>query len=227
MCNVFLWSGISLRFVVFRGKKKRVMLAEFSAFFTGPDFYQTLCIAPSYRQYSFAKNPNLSDGKMNKQNDLQKGFYLENWLVEPHLGRVTAGHRSIRLEPKIMDVLVCLAEHQGEVVKKEQFFETTWGDVNVTPHVLARAISEIRRNLCDEAQNPRFIQTVPKIGYRLIAPVSYTKTFADGAAPGRVSPYFFQFSFAYLLIAAGLVGALILTFGILVVFLMTRHGGAH
>ena len=97
-----------------------------------------------------------------------------------------------------MDVLVCLAEHQGEVVKKEQFFETTWGDVNVTPHVLARAISEIRRTLSDEPQNPLFIQTVPKIGYRLIAPVSPGRTHgADAATPFQPS-LVSQANFAYL-----------------------------
>jgi DNA-binding winged helix-turn-helix (wHTH) protein len=166
---------------------------------------------------------------MREQSELQDGFYLEDCYVEPHLGRVTAERRSIRLEPKIMDVLVCLAENQGEVVRKEQFFETTWGDVNVTPHVLARAISEIRRTLNDEAQNPRFIQTVPKIGYRLIAPVSRGRAYTPGAgaAPAVRDNPFSQLNFGYILIAAGLVGAVILAFGIFVIFLMTRHGGPH
>lgn len=165
---------------------------------------------------------------MREQSELQDGFYLENCYVEPHLGRVTAEHRSIRLEPKIMDVLLCLAEHQGEVVRKEQFFETTWGDVNVTPHVLARAISEIRRTLNDEPQNPRFIQTVPKIGYRLIAPVSAGKDRENDTAASTFQRHpLSQFNFGYLLVAIGLMGAVVIVFGLFMVFLMTRHGGPH
>ena len=67
-----------------------------------------------------------------------------------------------------MSVLVCLAERTGEVVPKEQLLETVWGETFVTEQVLKVAVSELRKAL----REPRFIQTVPKQGYRLIAPVS-------------------------------------------------------
>ncbi|HRH46883.1 MAG TPA: winged helix-turn-helix domain-containing protein [Pyrinomonadaceae bacterium] len=109
---------------------------------------------------------------MNFEIDLQEGFFLEEWFVEPQLGRISKDEKIVQLEPKIMEVLVFLAENQGKTLKKEQFFNLVWADVNVTEHVLARAISELRRVLKDNPQNPRFIQTVPKIGYRLIMPIS-------------------------------------------------------
>jgi DNA-binding winged helix-turn-helix (wHTH) protein len=109
---------------------------------------------------------------MNKQIDLQAGFYLEGWFVEPELARLTKDRKVVQLEPKIMSVLLMLAENQGKVVKKEQFFKTIWAEINVTEHVLARAISEIRRIFNDNPQVPRIIQTHSKNGYRLIAPVS-------------------------------------------------------
>lgn len=109
---------------------------------------------------------------MNLEIDLQEGFFLDEWFVEPLLGRVSKDDKIIQLEPKIMEVLVYLAKNQSKTVKKEQFFKLVWADVNVTEHVLARAISELRRVFKDNPQNPRFIQTVPKIGYRLIMPIS-------------------------------------------------------
>ena len=109
---------------------------------------------------------------MNKQIDLQAGFYLEGWFVEPEIARLTKDRKVVQLEPKIMSVLLMLAENQGKVVKKEQFFKTIWAEINVTEHVLARAISEIRRIFNDNPQIPRIIQTHSKNGYRLIAPVS-------------------------------------------------------
>jgi DNA-binding winged helix-turn-helix (wHTH) protein len=109
---------------------------------------------------------------MNFEIDLQDGFFLEEWFVEPQLGRISKDEKIVQLEPKIMEVLVYLAQNQGKTLNKDQFFNLVWADVNVTEHVLARAISEIRRVFKDNPQNPRFIQTVPKIGYRLIMPIS-------------------------------------------------------
>lgn len=170
---------------------------------------------------------------MNEKIDLQKGFYLESWLVEPQLGLLTDEDESVQLEPKIMDVLVCLAEHQGEVVKKEYFFKNTWADVNVTQHVLARAISEIRRALKDEPQNPRFIQTVPKIGYRLIASVSanYEKedfqnpkvNVASSAPPSRAR-YQQSIPMGLLLFLGGSLFTIIF-FAVLIMFMANLHGG--
>jgi len=70
-----------------------------------------------------------------------------------------------------MDVLVCLAEHASDVVSKELLLRTVWPDTCVTDDVLTRAIFELRRVFGDQAGTPRVIQTIPKRGYRLIAPV--------------------------------------------------------
>src|SRR6185295_4464212 len=72
-----------------------------------------------------------------------------------------------------MHVLVCLAEHPGEVVAKEHLIRTVWPDTFVTDDVLTRSISELRRVFGDDAKEPRVIQTIPKSGYRLIAGLSF------------------------------------------------------
>src|SRR5262249_40818292 len=83
------------------------------------------------------------------------------------------GHnKTIHVEPKVMQVLVCLAEHAGEVVPKERLIKSVWEATYVTDDVLTRSISELRKLFQDDAKEPRFIQTIPKSGYRLIAPVS-------------------------------------------------------
>lgn len=70
-----------------------------------------------------------------------------------------------------MEVLVCLASRPGEPVSKEAILNTVWADSFVTENVLARAISELRRAFEDNPRQPRFIETIPKRGYRLVAPL--------------------------------------------------------
>jgi DNA-binding winged helix-turn-helix (wHTH) protein/TolB-like protein len=117
---------------------------------------------------------------------LQHGFHVgDSHHVDPSLNSVTGPAGTIRLEPKVMQVLVLLAAHPGEVVAKERLIQTVWPDVFVTDDVLTRAISELRRVFGDDAKDSRFIQTIPKSGYRLIAGVSSSGADQELAAPGR------------------------------------------
>jgi Tol biopolymer transport system component/DNA-binding winged helix-turn-helix (wHTH) protein len=81
----------------------------------------------------------------------------------------------VQIEPKIMDLLVCLIEHKDTTVTKEQFLERVWGDTVVTEDVLTRGISELRKVLGDDPNDPTYVETIHKTGYRLLAPVSYTE----------------------------------------------------
>jgi DNA-binding winged helix-turn-helix (wHTH) protein/TolB-like protein/Tfp pilus assembly protein PilF len=102
---------------------------------------------------------------------MQGDFHLGRWLVCPKLNTVQADGRVIRLEPKFMQVLVCLANRPGEVISKEELLRAVWLDTFVTDDVLTRAISELRRVLGDDAKRPHVIETVARTGYRIIAPV--------------------------------------------------------
>ena len=70
-----------------------------------------------------------------------------------------------------MEVLVCLAENQGQLVSKEQLMQTVWANTFVTDDVLTRSISELRKSLEDDSKESTVIQTIPRKGYRLIAAV--------------------------------------------------------
>jgi TolB-like protein/DNA-binding winged helix-turn-helix (wHTH) protein len=102
---------------------------------------------------------------------LARGFRLGVWRVRPDLCTLESGGRRIQLEPKTMGVLLCLAQHAPATVTRERFIEEVWSGRVVSDEVLSRAISLLRSVLEDDASEPQFIRTVPRIGYALITPV--------------------------------------------------------
>ena len=101
----------------------------------------------------------------------------DTWIVEPSLHRMRrfdgSGNVSapVQVEPKVLHVLSELARSSGEVVSQERLRERVWGSVHVSDEVVRRAVYELRKILGEEASRPRFIETVPRAGYRLIASV--------------------------------------------------------
>jgi hypothetical protein len=78
---------------------------------------------------------------------------------------------SVDLNPRYLDALILLTRHAGRLVTKEQFLEQVLRGVPVTDEALTQCIKTLRRQLGDDAARPRFVETVPKHGYRFIAPV--------------------------------------------------------
>ena len=105
---------------------------------------------------------------------MERDFQVGTCLVQPKLNSISGDGRTAHVEPKAMQVLVYLAEHASDVMPKERIIQAVWADTFVTDDVLTRAISELRRAFDDDPHEPRFIQTIPKGGYRLIAPVEGT-----------------------------------------------------
>jgi DNA-binding winged helix-turn-helix (wHTH) protein len=81
-----------------------------------------------------------------------------------------------------MRLLVCLAEHAGEVVSIDDLLTQVWPDVTVSPDSVYQAVTSLRRALGDDTKQPAYIATVPRLGYRLIAPVIY-----GGPIPGSLA----------------------------------------
>jgi TolB-like protein/DNA-binding winged helix-turn-helix (wHTH) protein/Tfp pilus assembly protein PilF len=104
---------------------------------------------------------------------VKNSFRMGEWLVHPDLNLLSNNGKSVRLEPKVMAVLIHLARHAGEVVTKESLLQAVWTDTFVTDQVLKVSISELRKALGDQARHPRYINTVSKKGYQLIVPVSF------------------------------------------------------
>jgi DNA-binding winged helix-turn-helix (wHTH) protein len=91
--------------------------------------------------------------------------------VEPSLNRLSREGKSVPLAPKMMDVLTYLAGRAGRVVSREELIDAVWAKQFVAESALSRAIAELRHTLQDDAHEPRFIETITKRGYRVIAPV--------------------------------------------------------
>ena len=98
-------------------------------------------------------------------------FLLHEWRVQPDRNRVIGPDGPVRLTPRSMAVLILLTERAGQVISRDQFSELIWHPSVVTDDALNRCISELRRAFGDNTSAPRFIETIPKRGYRLIAPV--------------------------------------------------------
>lgn len=116
-------------------------------------------------------------------------FQLGEWRVEPALDQISRGQETVRLEPRTMRLLVRLAEAPGRVISSRELLDTVWAGVVVSPASVYQAISQLRKLLGDTDPVPTFIATVPRKGYRLVAPVERIPSVAaDPPAPAVQPP---------------------------------------
>jgi TolB-like protein/Tfp pilus assembly protein PilF len=115
-------------------------------------------------------------------------FRMGDWRVVPALDEISKGNETVKLEPRTMRLLVCLAEHAGRVVSVEQLLDQVWKDVVVTPNSVYHAVAALRRILDDDAKNPTYIANTLRRGYRLVAPVVRCADSSAAAAEASVSP---------------------------------------
>ncbi len=101
------------------------------------------------------------------------------------MNRVSRAGTSHHLRPKVMDVLMVLADNAGSVVSKDDILAAVWEKRFIAESALAGAVCELRDILGDDAQNPTFIETIPKRGYRLVARVTPLLDDADESPPGE------------------------------------------
>lgn len=97
---------------------------------------------------------------------------LGDWRVQPSLNLIERAGQTMSLQPQSMDVLVYLAGRAGEVVSSDELLDAIWPSRIVGDDAVHRRIAHLRRQLQDDCRHPRYIQTVPKRGYRVIAEVT-------------------------------------------------------
>ncbi len=112
-----------------------------------------------------------SSGGSIKRSSPRANLRIRGWTVQPQELLLGKDGSTIRIEPKVMEVLLCLAERPREAVTRHELAERVWPGVIVGDEALSNAINKLRRAFSDDTRTPRFIETVPKVGYRLIAPV--------------------------------------------------------
>jgi DNA-binding winged helix-turn-helix (wHTH) protein len=98
--------------------------------------------------------------------------------------RLLCDDEVVSITPKAFAVLRCLVGRSGELVRKDEIMRAAWPDTHVGAGVLKVAILEIRRALGDDSAAPRFVETVPRLGYRFVAPRTVPRP-GPGAGPAR------------------------------------------
>src|SRR5580765_4304010 len=93
------------------------------------------------------------------------------WCVNPASGQISRNGETARVEERTMRLLLCLAEHAGEVVSIDELLNHVWSDVTVSPDSVYQAVTSLRRLLGDDPKQPSYIATLPRLGYRMVATV--------------------------------------------------------
>jgi TolB-like protein/DNA-binding winged helix-turn-helix (wHTH) protein len=121
---------------------------------------------------------------MSERSATAETFKVGDWSVEPAANRLFCVDREIRVEPKVMRVLAYLIERRGEVVSRHDLEANVWTGLVVTDDAVTNTVIKLRKALGDNARDPRYIETIAKSGYRLIAevePFSHTSSGQAGA----------------------------------------------
>ncbi|WP_363796449.1 winged helix-turn-helix domain-containing protein [Lysobacter firmicutimachus] len=120
-------------------------------------------------------------------------FRIGALLVQPDRLAIVRDGTTTALEPRMMEVLVALAERAGEVVSAEQLLIEIWRGTFYGDNPVHKTIAQLRRRLGDSSREPEYIETIRKRGYRLVAPVAFPDDYRSGlpraAAWTEGSPY--------------------------------------
>jgi len=134
-------------------------------------------------------------------------FRLGDWLVRPSLATIERGTEAVHVTPRSMAVLVYLADAGGAVVSRNELLDAVWPGMSVTPDALSQCVVELRKAFHDDPKHPAVIQTIPKLGLRLLVAVGPGADISVEAAPPRRSKLVLV---AACIVAAIAVGAALL-----------------
>ncbi len=142
-------------------------------------------------------------------------FMVNDWLVDPGASRLQRGEDTVRLEPKVMEVLVHLAQFPGKVITRDELEQTIWAGMVVSYDALTNATQKLRKAFQDSSRNPQYIETVSKKGYRLVASVYSVDELGHPvpASPGQNPPANLAFGILrkyQIVVAAGLLVLLLM-----------------
>ncbi len=139
-------------------------------------------------------------------------FEFGKFLLDPKEKVLLGDGKPISITPKAFQLLQILVENHGHLVERDKLLNTVWADSFVEEGNLTFTIRLLRKALADDKQNPRFIETVPKSGYRFVAEVREIKENASPAGKEKLAPLL-PTQKPYFLIAIGII-SLISIFGI-------------
>lgn len=131
-------------------------------------------------------------------------FLVGDWRVSPKLNRISKNGQTVGVKHKSMEVLVCLADANGEVVSRNDIMDEVWPGMAVTDDVLTQSVVELRKAFNDDAMHSKVIETIPRVGFRLLARVAPLSTESEPSnVPKKRRNYWF-FGMALLVVSAAL-----------------------
>src|SRR5215510_3946014 len=102
---------------------------------------------------------------------MKRIYLFADFTLDVNEHRLLRESEEIYLQPRTFETLVYLIEHHGHLATKKELLDALWADTFVTENALSRCIKEVREALGDDAHEPRYIKTVPRVGYKFIAEV--------------------------------------------------------
>lgn len=115
----------------------------------------------------------------NTDKKLNSDFTIDEFHIYPSKNLIVEQANQIHITPKVLAVLIVLAEKQGDTLSKEEIIKMVWGDIAISDMVLSKAISDLRKAFGDTAKKQEFIQTVSKKGYILVKEVKWGRSESD------------------------------------------------
>jgi DNA-binding winged helix-turn-helix (wHTH) protein len=98
-------------------------------------------------------------------------FKFDRFVVDGSQRQLRCDGAPVVVNSRYLDALLLMVRNPGELITRDRFLDDVWSGIPVTDEALSQCIANLRRTLGDDASKPRFIETVPKHGYRFIAPV--------------------------------------------------------
>ena len=98
-------------------------------------------------------------------------FKFDRFVVDGSQRQLRCDGAPVEVNSRYLDALLLMIRNPGQLITRDRFLDDVWSGIPVTDEALSQCIANLRRTLGDDASKPRFIETVPKHGYRFIAPV--------------------------------------------------------
>jgi DNA-binding winged helix-turn-helix (wHTH) protein/tetratricopeptide (TPR) repeat protein len=102
---------------------------------------------------------------------MRQSFHFGQWQVDPDTNTLSSGVLTRQIEPRAMDVLLFLCQHPQQVVSADALLTACWGNAAPGDNAVHKIITQLRRGLDDSSAAPRYIETIRKRGYRVLAEV--------------------------------------------------------
>ncbi|MGH7455285.1 MAG: winged helix-turn-helix domain-containing protein [bacterium] len=154
---------------------------------------------------------------------LQASFQLHEWLVKPHANELVRQNQTLKLDHKVMQLLVYLAQNPDKDLSKEEILKAVWGEGVFSEEVLTVAVSSLRKSLGDDSRSPKYIKTIPRYGYRMLMSPTTLPASASHPTPESKSTFIEILEFMEARIGLRFLIVAIVVILFLIVLLTKRH----